>query len=418
MMSDSIPPIWYVRPPVDWPVPPNLMSFSALKEIEACPRRWALRSADYPNIWNRRGYPDLPHPAALEGQVVHLSLEAITKALVREKCSSFLDPKAVDVLKELGGLSNVIIEHIDLILEKLADNPRISEWLPSVRRNLLAQVGVFRPRIQNVLSRLNFEHRQRHSDSTESDRSDRGDSSRAPIFRGSYAEIDLKAEELGWRGIADLLTIRDDLCEIRDFKTGEPNQEHRFQLEIYAVLWWRDQTRNPSSRPADRLVVSYEAEDVEVPAPGTERLNSVENELRTRTESAFQRLQIDPPDAHPSDENCSFCNVRQLCDEYWQWIDTIEPDDSSSWFADLQIELVDCHGVTSWNGVVESCKGLEAGERILLRITDLPFDLSTGHNLRILNVHITAAVSDSGNEDPSPPVVTMAKSSEVFVIPS
>src|SRR2546430_2535646 len=43
--------------PSTWPSPPTEMSVSTLRELEACPRRWALSSARYPEIWDRVGYP-------------------------------------------------------------------------------------------------------------------------------------------------------------------------------------------------------------------------------------------------------------------------------------------------------------------------------------------------------------------------
>jgi hypothetical protein len=55
-----------INNPSTWPQLPRWMSFSALLEIEACPRRWALKSATYPSVWNGRGYPRIPQSAAIE----------------------------------------------------------------------------------------------------------------------------------------------------------------------------------------------------------------------------------------------------------------------------------------------------------------------------------------------------------------
>jgi hypothetical protein len=63
--------------PALWPEPPAWMSHSSLKEAELCPRRWALRRASYPKIWDKPGYPDMPSLPSLIGDVTHDALEKI-----------------------------------------------------------------------------------------------------------------------------------------------------------------------------------------------------------------------------------------------------------------------------------------------------------------------------------------------------
>ena len=84
-----------------------------------------------------------------------------------------------------------------------------------------------------------------------------------------------------------ILTLSATHCEIRDFKTGTPKDEHQFQLLIYALLWWRDRDLNPSARLANRLIVSYDDRDIEIQAPGVDVLCSTEEELRKRTTAAL-----------------------------------------------------------------------------------------------------------------------------------
>jgi len=83
------------------PAPPAHWSYSTLKEIETCPRRYVLGHASYPDLWDDLGYPPLPHSAALFGDVVHASLERIIKDLVGAGCASSASPEAVSVLRDL-----------------------------------------------------------------------------------------------------------------------------------------------------------------------------------------------------------------------------------------------------------------------------------------------------------------------------
>ncbi|TKB75427.1 MAG: PD-(D/E)XK nuclease family protein, partial [Nitrospira sp.] len=219
-------------------------------------------------------------------------------------------------------------------------------------------------------------------------------------------------------GIADLLTLSVTCCEIRDFKTGVPKQEHEFQLRTYALLWAQDKDLNPSGRFADKLILSYEEGDVEVPAPIPHELISLEDELKERTSAALADIQTDPPEARPSPENCGYCPVRHLCEEYWQWHASQGADRESpkGQFADLQIKLADRHGPSSWDGVVESSPDLKACGPILLRTANLRLDLHPGQRLRLLNVHISMPDEES-IEDSHPYILTiMGATSEAFVL--
>ena len=89
------------------PDPPARWSYSSLRAVEKCPRRYVLSRAKYPRLWDRSGYPEVPSAAALFGDVVHDSLEVIVRALANHGCTSASGPEAIAVLKDLGGYSEV-----------------------------------------------------------------------------------------------------------------------------------------------------------------------------------------------------------------------------------------------------------------------------------------------------------------------
>ena len=66
-----------------------------------------LFRSKYPDLWDGSGYPEVPSAAALFGDVVHDSLEAIVRALAKGGCTSAIGPEAIAVLKELGGYTAV-----------------------------------------------------------------------------------------------------------------------------------------------------------------------------------------------------------------------------------------------------------------------------------------------------------------------
>ncbi len=242
--------------------------------------------------------------------------------------------------------------------------------------------------------------------------------SRSQLLHGFYAEVELRASALGWRGFSDLLTLSSARCEIRDFKTGAPKQEHEFQVRTYALLWARDRDLNPNRRLADRLVLSYDEGDTDVPAPSEEEVRHLEEELQRRTNEMLSKLRADPPEARPSRQNCEYCPVRHLCEEYWHWHARQEPDSESlkTGFGDIQIELSARHGPRSWDGFVESGSNLKTGGKILLRTTNIQFELQPGQRVRLLNVHISVPDEEPVEEIQPTIVATMGANSEAFLL--
>lgn len=417
MSPNSSAGVWYVSRPSAWAQSPSWLSFSTLLDLEACPRRWALSSADYPNIWKRHGYPRVPQSAALEGTMVHLALQRIMRALVERRCSSLLDKSAIATFRELGGYTAILMHSLDSALQPYEENPRATPVLEGVRRRLIGRIPELRVRIQRLLSRIH--HVSSAASSVPATRQ-AGGQPRNQLLLGSHTEVELRVPELGWHGIVDLLTISTDLCEIRDFKTGIPKQEHDFQLRIYALLWDRDTVLNPSRRLADKLVLSYEQCDVQVPAPTADNLRLLEGEVRERTVAALASLQSDPAEARPSRDNCAYCSVRHLCEEYWRWqahAGGDDPESANTLFTDLQIKLSCRHGPSSWDGVVEFASRLRTGAQVLLRTANLQFDLHPGQRLRLLNVYIGVPDEQSMSDKSPPIVVTMGGGSEAFLLP-
>ena len=74
---------------------------------------------------------------------------------------------------------------------------------------------------------------------------------------------------------------------------------------------------NPDRRRADRLLLAYDGEEIEVAAPTESELDELEVLLRSRRGAAHEAVSHHPPEARPAPQNCRYCGVRQLCGEYW-----------------------------------------------------------------------------------------------------
>jgi PD-(D/E)XK nuclease superfamily len=403
--------VWLAVAPETWPASPTQMSVSSIREIDACPRRWAIKAADYPEVWDRRGYPPRLFISSVAGSVVHLVLKTITEALVRAGCRSVQDAGAVQVLRDLGGYSEIIEACIQQVLQPFFANPRAVPMIDVAIRALRMRTPDMRTEAQTFLGRLSLQG----SVPVGNQDAAKG-RPRVPLGPGMYPELELIASQISWHGTADLLMLSEHKCEIVDFKTGARDVEHVFQLLVYALLWIRDSELNPTARPADRLVLSYRDGEVHVDPPLTRDLDELERKLIERSQAAARTLNEHPPQARPSVANCSYCEVRQICEDYWQPTNLrgmAATAPIKSLFMDLQISIRGRHGPSSWDGLVERSSAIETGRPIVLRTpSDFDLQVTNGDKIRILNAQLSAVPDDSSH----PVVGTVTATSEVFFL--
>ncbi len=403
--------LWTACPPQAWPDVPAQMTVTTLAAIETCPRQWALRTASYPELWSGRGYPPRAHLATLSGSVVHLALESITKALIGAGCHSLLDPTAFQVLKDLGGITKVLDDSIERSLQHLGSSPRAKHLVEPAGRALRGRLSELRTRVQTALCR----RRLPSAPVTTQPRS-HTPTSRRPMSLGVFAEVDLIAQEIGWRGRADLLVVTPDCCEITDFKTGAPDEKHAFQLCVYALLWNRDPVANPTKRRADRLVISYSGSDTEAPAPTFDELDSLAEQLIERSNSARQAVSQHPPPAKPCRDSCRNCDVRHMCTAYWtdETLKRMAHTVDHRRDVDIEVIITGRHGPASWDATLEHSALAARGGALLLRTTSPRSLLASGQRVRVLSVSISAPDEDYAGQ--TEVVGTISSTSEVFLV--
>jgi hypothetical protein len=362
--------------------------------------------ADYPSLSTNRGYPARVNVKALAGTVVHAVIETVAKELVKAGCPSVLDASAVSVLQRLGGWSKVVVLKVDELVSRCATNPRLSRLSDFFGRSLRAQVPELRSRAQTMLARRVLLSNSKPSGES-IPRHERG-----PLANGVYCELDLRVPRLGWKGRVDLLSLTVDSCEITDFKTGDPDDEHAFQLRVYATLWNRDSVLNPNARLASQLVLSYQHGDVSVTAPNAEEIPAIETELAARGAAARNALKTHPPEAKPSAEVCRFCGVRQLCETYWEPTVqdrlTRQGAGDLKGYVDVMATVHRRHGPKSWDIAIGT--GTEHVKGLLRTAGDI--ELRAGQKLRILDV--AQSVDDA---DPSGTrCLTIGQFSEIYTV--
>ncbi|KAF0834369.1 PD-(D/E)XK nuclease superfamily protein [Ornithinibacter aureus] len=380
---------------------PALWSYSSLKAVETCPRRYVLSRATYTDLWDRTGYPEVPSPAALFGDVVHDSLEAIVRALAAQGCTSASGPEAISVLRELGGYSEVAKAMLAKRLARLDDNPRLAGGgRERLQDQLEHRIPEAREEVQHYLHRMTLVPRQ----SAGSGPNSRGASPRYARGVGSHPEATLQADELRAWGRIDLLTVRPVQVDITDYKTGAEDESHFDQLRFYAVLWDQDNVSNSSRTPLGTLTASYPSREVTIEAPDAAQVQTLAQQLSARVTTADELVQSDEPAARPGD-HCAFCAVRPLCTAYWPT--TPEPASlkRGSWF-DFEGTVVERNGIKSW---WLHDLGPRKGP-LLLRTTSAHHAFEPGQRLRLLGLR--------RDEDPDSEVAVavLAQTSEVFLV--
>ena len=406
--------IWRVASPKEWPLNPTWFSVTGLLGIEKCPRQWALSRAKYIHLPDAERYPSRPSISSLAGVVVHQVIERITEALSQAGCKSVMDPRSVSILQDLGGYTQITRDSISSSLTLLRANPRGAHLEELIGSALYGRVAKFRTDIQNILRRLSL------ADGGTRDRHRRSENKTKlgnwkTLADGANPEVSLSASGIRMTGQADLVNKSTQTIEIIEFKSGMRRDEHRFQIKVYELLWNRDRRMNPSQTPVNRLVISYPDGDLIVQPSTYETLASFELELAERQSSALKSLEDDPPLARPSLDACGYCEVRHLCDVYWnkRTQDSLALDRASSDFVDA--ELVVSSRVTdlAFEADLVMGQGFMPGTKLIVVSTNYQPIIQAGDRIRILGARVVKNNFDFGVELPK---IELTPASEIFFV--
>lgn len=390
-----------------WPTAPAMWSYSSLREMEACPRRWMLSRATYPDLWDRRGYPPVPALAALFGNVVHGVVERLGQALADADAEAISPGAAVKALGDLGGWRGIVISEIEYQLAQFKNNPRVSaERIDQVRDELLRRAPQAADQVKIFLRRGGLPPKRRPK--TDAEVTPSGVlPKRFPAAPGTHSEREVRAEALRLTGRIDLLIIDDRDATVVDFKTGEHHASHDDQVRLYALLWGLDAASNPARRPATRLEIVYPSHSRSVSPLDEVESSALHASTAARIAAAEAVTTAAEPPANPSRQECQFCQVRHLCDAYWTNIPSaVSTISSEEWF-DFEGRAINPQGIRSWN--FES----EDAAPVLVRTVASNMPFPQGGRVRLLGVRRTI---DPDNEDRL--VISMVSTSEWYLISS
>lgn len=226
---------------------------------------------------------------------------------------------------------------------------------------------------------------------------------RYAVRGGTHSERELVAVNLRVKGRVDVLSVDADGAEITDSKTGAEAPAHRDQLRLYALLWTDDSESNPDALPVTALVAAYPHRDVVVAVPTEVELAKFRAEVTTRVGRADAMVDAYRPAAVVG-EQCGTCDVRGICDAYWErgTFNTIDVADGD-WY-DVEGTVLREHGVKSW-----VLRERRTGSDLLLRTPRPSFTLPVGERVRILGVKRTI-----DPDEPDALIASMTSSSEII----
>lgn len=290
--------LYNLQSPIGAPELPDCWSWSALRKWRMCPRQWWLLRARYSNA--STPYPQPLYPATLEGILLHHAVEAFGKHAARV---------AVDGTKTSGKIRssfrvrNVIQQKLREVVND-ESNPRLDAARLLSRVSVDDCVNDFRAVASSYLE-------------------DTGSASSARKVKGPHtaylptgSEVQAHVADPPLCGRFDYRTSD----EIVEFKTGAPDESHHGQLLFYSMLAWLLTNRIPVS-----LSIFYVRQNVRVSVtpPNADELKRMVDQYREEIVEIESQIAGGPPRANPSEENCTMCPVRQLCEPYWSAEETM-----------------------------------------------------------------------------------------------
>jgi CRISPR/Cas system-associated exonuclease Cas4 (RecB family) len=356
--------------PTVWAALPERYSFSSLQTIDACPRKWQLLHSK----WGEHSrFPQRQHPKAQEGMIVHEALKLLMRALGQRGLPT-IGSAAFQLAIADVDFWEYFAREVDRWNTNLARHPRSGPYFfirTSPRELANRAIRIFRE-----------QYKPTDVDVAPSPKSVRAEAESFDLLlrlqmRGTLSELEISHPDLPFHGIIDLVEIRHGEVLVIDYKTGAEKEEHKLQLQLYGVLWWR----RSGVRPA-RLVVQYLNARKEFPSSEAELL-AAERNLQERIHNARRLLADKPAEAHPG-KDCRYCPVRARCEAGWR-VYQASLDQPSAGTTDIELSVA---VEPSANGFLAEAGGRDVD--VVYESTvgqELPH-IGAGDRLRLLDVDV------------------------------
>jgi hypothetical protein len=137
----------------------------------------------------------------------------------------------------------------------------------------------------------------------------------------------------------------------------------------------------------------------------------LEYELVNRTKEALDLIRQEPPPALPSFQNCRFCPVRQICDDYWipaigkvtaERLEQSSINEQKA-FGDFEVILRERQSLTTWLGEVVVGAQLSPGTSVYIQFSDTNISLlnvlDIGKRVRLIEANLINQTDDQNSSE-------------------
>ena len=293
--------LYELQAPTAWAAAPHVWSSSSLDEVGACPRRWQLLRSRWGEL---ERFPVRPHPAAIEGIIIHDALDRLARACGKRGNPTFGTAAFTEAAKEADffmGFAKSVAEW----QARLAEHPRPG---PLFRLRTSPQ------ELANRAIRM-FREQYRPGGSGSGAAATAADGGVVDLTallhaKGALSEVRLRHPTLPFLGVIDRVQLTSEGVEVVDFKSGKASAKHKAQLTRYALLWWRVTGELPCWVTAQYL------DGRESWGVDRDELEAVEVTVAESISVLTSQLGDRPARANPG-SGCSRCPVRARCDDGW-----------------------------------------------------------------------------------------------------
>ncbi|MCC6553791.1 MAG: PD-(D/E)XK nuclease family protein [Polyangiaceae bacterium] len=336
--------------PTAWAEPPERFSYSSLKRMGACLRQWQLATSSYGDLAR---YPERMSEPAEVGIIAHDLLSRLFRAMALAGHPPIgSEPFRAAVARvDLLGAARAMLADVE---RRAVASPRAPGFrLQATARDVYNKVSqAFRSEYASVAAQaaaLPALPSPAPDPAAAAEPAPTADRLELLVRQGVLSEEEVRHPGLPLRGFIDLLVRRQGRTTVLDFKTGAAHDEHRDQLLLYALMWWRSTGDLPAT-----IELRYGARVVSWPVSEPDLVRA-EREVSEKIERHRAGLRARPAAATVGPA-CAGCAVRQLCAEYW----SAPPSGRSGDRADLELVV---EGSVTKTGLMGRTRG---GQEIAL----------------------------------------------------
>ena len=287
------------------PKPPTYWTFSLLNLWRKCPRQWWLSYSEYPNT---KGipYPSKVTAKGIQGMAVHAAIFEFGKQLASEGYP-LVGSKAYHAVRRAFNLRETLKETINQCLELIKNNPRVKVNKISNRVALNDCVNVFKSLVGGC-SAPGVTYIRKH-DVIEPYESDL--TYEFLPWVGSEKSVEISDPPL--KGRIDKYYLTENGFVLREFKTGTQSADYVEQVTFYAVLIWLKTGKLPLE-----MTIDYPDRQEKMPLPTASDLEAFLANIQSEIKNYNQLIEKGEINADPSSDLCNYCNVKQLCEDFWK----------------------------------------------------------------------------------------------------